>query len=221
VFVPKLAARRLKKAMERAEEKHRQLKAVHILSKFPAFAQISAGGNGGQPAVLQQSRIEATALAIGKKWRRKALALDNNAGGGGETSPLLGSIQEVDESGSGDDGSGDDGEHDPRDHFAKNLLKSIVLMVLGTALVAVFSEYVCFCLSFAYFMLLLLLLLLLRYTDTTKSIARWWMWWAISARRRAYRRSSSRSSSRRSAPTHPSCSRRSFSRRRSEWRTPR
>jgi len=122
ILVPKIAAKRIRIANELLEAKQRQLKAIQFVNKFPSFALEK------QPdANLAAAHLEVRVLAVAKKWRRMALADAEK----GEDSALLRKEEDSEE---------DEEEDDPRKKFAWNIAKSTFLLVVGTAVCAIFSD---------------------------------------------------------------------------------
>jgi Ca2+/Na+ antiporter len=140
VLVPKLARRRTEAAQLRLQEKLRQMHAATLLTKFPSFAlqaanaRAAAPRNGGvDPVRVHQEHV---ARQIALRWRKK-MQDDQRAAAGGEGAHLLGSINETGEHEAED---AEEEEHDPRQHMCRNFLKATVMMLFGTALVAIFSD---------------------------------------------------------------------------------
>jgi Ca2+/Na+ antiporter len=135
VLVPRLARRRTEAAQQRLNDKIRQLHAATLLHKFPAFAQQSASKarrGHPNPQLVQQ---EHAARTIATRWRRKALA-DARAG---ENARLLGSINEEGHRAEHDDEE-EEHDEDPRNHMCRNFCKAALMMAVGTATVAIFSD---------------------------------------------------------------------------------
>lgn len=140
VIVPRLARRRTEAAQARLNEKIRQMHAATLVARFPAFAanvpSARSVRGGVDPMRVQQEHV---ARQIAVRWRRKALDdARRAAAGGAENERLLGSINEAgDEHSPAHDA---EEEHDPRQHMCRNFTKAALMMLVGTAIVAVFSD---------------------------------------------------------------------------------
>jgi len=121
------------------------LRALHILHKWNPVSKATTNPADAEkkPALLSliggssstSEHAHAKALQLGLKWKKKASESKDE-----ENKPLLdaekASVQEPEDS----DDEDDEKEEDPTKSFGKNLAKAIVLLVLGTAVVAFFSD---------------------------------------------------------------------------------
>jgi len=139
IFVPKLAEKRKEKLDKEREERNLKLRALHILHKWtPNLARSSQPAEEKNPLVsllgtpAPSENAHAKALQLGMKWKKKAA--DKK-----EEEPLLDSekanIQDEE-----DDSDDEKEEEEPSKNFCKNLTKAIVLLAIGTAVVAIFSD---------------------------------------------------------------------------------
>jgi len=134
VMVPKLAEKRQQKLEQMREERVLRLRALHILQRWnPALA---AQVTGAQQSADESAQSKA--LHAGLKWKRR-VDKDKDPEKQPETTPLL----EPQAAGIQDPKKAEEeeeAEEDPRQHFGRNLTKSFILMILGTAICAFFSD---------------------------------------------------------------------------------
>jgi len=112
-----------------------QLRALHVLKKWnPNMFQPKKKEEEQPTPEVQKSHQQASALAIGLKWKKKAT--ENP-----EATPLVKepSIQESEEE-QKEDEEEEEKEEDPTKNFRLNMLKAILLCIFGTAIVAFFSD---------------------------------------------------------------------------------
>jgi len=136
MFVPKLVERRIKKFEEDQQLKKEKLKAFHIIQqmkklKVVSNSDIEQSSVSSPTESTTEDHKQALALNLGLKWKKKAL----NKAKEEEKESLLSESENIQEK-----KDEDDEDEDPREHFKSNLIKSALLMIVGTVLVAFFSD---------------------------------------------------------------------------------
>jgi len=124
VFVPKLAQRRIDKRTEQRKQRNEKLRAIYILKHFPSSF------------VNNEDQEHAITLEYAKKWKKLALKIKSEKST--EYQPLVEKTDHhvMDEK----DDDEEEGEDDPQEHFGKNLAIAIVQLIMGTVVVALFSD---------------------------------------------------------------------------------
>lgn len=140
VFVPKLAEKREKKLEDDRQKRFLQLRALHIVSKWTTKAATTVNNDSIQgsdspissPQMSQSvDHSHAKALSMGLRWKKKAMQK--------EETPLLeeANVAKQEEKREKEE---EEEEEDPTKNFRSNMIKAVCLLIVGTTIVAFFSD---------------------------------------------------------------------------------
>lgn len=147
VMVPKLAEKRAEKHAKEMAAKRELLRAMAVVQKWSTAAANLNARREEKAAVEEKTpeQAEAQTLGVGMMWRAKALKRreseeqERQKESEGEATPLLAGVSSVNAD-DGDDDDSDDESEEIQANFARYLTQSIVMMIGGTAICAIFSD---------------------------------------------------------------------------------
>jgi len=140
IYVPKLAEKRQLQSDKIRQERALYLKSVHVARQW---ANMANNKKEATPPVEKKEKTldetHAHALSLGLKWKKKAAqASDKSKTETGEETPLV--PKETALNIQAEPHDEDEEDEDLTKHFGKNFIKSLVLMLGGTFVVAFFSD---------------------------------------------------------------------------------